>query len=65
MRAHSEAEQTPAVKRKLWVTRLSLLKDDKADYYFRMAYFHYMYQRASAEVDEAETALKAIPNEVD
>jgi len=62
MHAHAESDQSPAAKRKSWTTRLSLLKEDKANYYFRMAYFHHLHKRVLVEISEAEAALKALPD---
>jgi len=65
MRAHAEADSSADAKRQSWATRLSMLQEDKADYYFRMAYFHHLFKRTSLEVSEAQAALKALPIELD
>jgi hypothetical protein len=48
-----------------WSIRLGLLKEDHSDYFFRMTYFHHLYQRARSDIIELEVLMEANPIEVD
>jgi hypothetical protein len=65
MRVHSEVDSSSAAKRQSWVARLAILKNEKDDSYFRMAYFHHLFKHTSLEISEAEAAIKALPIELD
>jgi hypothetical protein len=48
-----------------WSTCLALLKEDHTDCFFRMAFYHYQYQRARNDIAELEALQAAHPMEVD
>jgi hypothetical protein len=41
------------------------LKEDRSDYFFRMTYFHHLYQRARSDIIELEALMEGNAIEID
>ena len=63
--AFLDANNSLADHHRQWCTRLSLLKEDRTDYFFRMAFFHHQYECARNDIAELEALQAAHPMEVD
>ena len=64
-RAFKAAHNTPADRQRKWSTRLSLLKEDRSDFFFRMTYFHQLYQRSHNDILALEMLMDTNPTEAE
>jgi hypothetical protein len=64
-RAFKATHNTDADRERKWSTRLSLLKEDRSDYFFRMTYFHQLYQRSHSDILALEMLLGNDANEAE
>ena len=58
-RAFKEANNSPADQQRHWAARLALMKEDKNDYYFRMTYFHHLYNRVNGDIMDLELLMSS------
>jgi hypothetical protein len=58
-RAFKEVNNSPADRQRQWAARLSLLKEDKIDFFFRMTYFHQLYQRVNTDIMTLEMLINS------
>jgi hypothetical protein len=64
-RAYLAANNSPADHQCQWSIRLGLLKEDCSDYFFRMTFFHHLYQRARSDIIELEVLMEGNAIEID
>lgn len=57
--AFKECHNTLADRHRLWAARLSLMKEDKVDFFFRMTYFHQLYQRVNGDIQALEMLINS------
>ena len=58
-RVFKEANNSPADRQRDWCARLSLMKEDKVDFFFRMTYFHQLYQRVNTDIMTLEMLINS------
>jgi len=58
-RVFKEANNSPADHQRDWSARLSLMKEDKVDFFFRMTYFHQLYQRVNTDIMTLEMLINS------
>ena len=64
-RAFKATHNTLTDRQCKWSTRLSLLKEDRSDLFFRMTYFHQLYQRAHNDILALEMLMGTNANEAE
>jgi hypothetical protein len=65
MRAYLAANNSPANHQRQWSICLGLLKEDRSDYFFRMTYFHHLYQRARSNIIELAALMEGNAIDID
>ena len=57
--AFKEVNNSPADRQRDWCARLSLMKEDKVDFFFHMTYFHQLYQRVNTDIMTLEMLINS------
>ena len=57
--AFKEANNSPANQQCHWAAHLSLMKEDKTDYFFCMTYFHHLYNRVNGDIMALELLMNS------
>ena len=65
MHAFKVVHNTPADRQCKWSTRLSLLKEDRSNFFFHMTYFHQLYQRSHNDILTLEMLMDTNPTEAE
>ena len=65
MCAFKAVHNTPADRQCKWSTHLSLLKEDRSDFFFHMTYFHQLYQRSHNDILALEMLMDTNPTEAE
>ena len=63
IRTQIEAVGGAGHTRAAYKSRIVSLRQDRSDYFFRMTYFHSLYNRALQEIKEAEAARDSLPED--
>jgi len=57
--AFKEVNNSPADHQHQWAAHLSLLKEDKIDFFFCMTYFHQLYQHVNTDIMTLEMLINS------